>query len=143
MQKLSIPEYLLLGKGEQRNEGRGKESILGDLFEALLGAIFLDGGIDSARKFFWEHFTEEVQIFLQEPARNWKAELQEYCQRKTQKPPLYKVLKEFGPDHNKTFTVAAYLDEVLIGMGKGSSKKEAEQMAAEDALNSKGIRTDG
>jgi ribonuclease-3 len=139
--KLGIASYVLLGRGERMNDGRGRDTILADLFEALIGAIYLDGGMDAARQFFFFHFTETIQEHLSRPMRNWKAELQDYSQKKYQRPPLYKVLKEVGPDHSKVFTVAAYIDEQVVGEGMGASKKEAEQAAAEDALGKLGLIT--
>ena len=134
VQKLSLAEYVLLGKGERMNDGRGRESILADLFEALIGAIYLDGGLEEAKRFFFRHFYEDVEKALSAPLRNWKAELQDYSQKKHQKPPVYKVLKETGPDHSKIFHVIACIDDQEVGRGEGSSKKQAEQAAAEDAL---------
>jgi ribonuclease-3 len=125
---------MLLGKGERMNDGRGRDTILADLFEALIGAIYLDGGLDAAKLFFFRHFLEDVENTLKEPLRNWKAELQDYSQRKYQKPPTYKVAKETGPDHSKMFHIVVYLDEREVGQGLGASKKQAEQAAAEDAL---------
>ncbi len=116
------------------NDGRGRDTILADLFEALIGAIFLDGGLDEVKRFFFGHFSEEIAQLLSAPLRNWKAELQDYSQKKHQKPPMYKVLKEVGPDHSKMFYVIALIDEQQVGEGMGSSKKEAEQAAAENAL---------
>lgn len=133
--KLGLASFVLLGKGEKMNEGRGRETILADLFEALIGAIYIDAGITEAKRLFWMHFEQEIQGILEHPARNWKAELQDYSQKKYQKPPVYKVISETGPDHSKIFLVAAMLDDVEVGQGKGSSKKEAEQAAAEDAIS--------
>jgi len=135
LETLSLSEFILLGRGEQINKGQNKESIQADLFEALLAALFLDGGIDPAKAFFWTHFSEKIQDSLKEPARNWKAELQQYTQRKYQKPPVYRVLTETGPDHSKEFEVVACLGTVELGFGKGFSKKEAEQEAAKASLN--------
>jgi ribonuclease III len=134
LMQLGLAPYVLLGRGERMNEGRGRETILADLFEALLGALYLDGGIAEAKRLFWMHFEKEIQVILEHPARNWKAELQDYSQKKYQKPPLYKVVSETGPDHSKIFLVAAFLDDQETGRGSGSSKKEAEQSAAQDAL---------
>lgn len=134
LQKLGCASYVLLGRGEKLNEGKGRDTILADLFEALIGAIYLDGGLEEARAFFWKHFAEDVQKVLREPLRNWKADLQDYSQKKYQKPPVYKVEKEAGPDHSKIFHVIAYLENREAGRGIGSSKKEAEQAAAEDAI---------
>lgn len=117
------------------NDGRGRETILADLFEALIGAIYLDGGIDEVKIFFFRHFEPFVLEHLNMPTRNWKAELQDYSQKKYQKPPTYKVVKETGPDHSKIFHVIAFIEEQEVGEGAGSSKKEAAQNAAEDALH--------
>ena len=144
LQKLGFASDVLLGKGEKMNEGRGRDTILADLFEALIGAIYLDGGLEEARAFFWKHFEEDIQQVLKAPVHNWKAELQDYSQKKYQKPPLYKVEKETGPDHSKIFHVIACLADVEVGRGVGASKKEAEQAAAEDALNNiKPKKSDG
>ncbi len=134
LQKLDLGRFVLLGKGERMNEGRGRETIYADLFEAIIGAIYLDGGIESARHFFFGHFERDLQEALKTPLHNWKAELQDYSQKKYQRPPIYKVLRESGPDHSKIFEVAAYIGDQLVGEGTGSSKKEAEQAAAENAL---------
>ncbi|MBS0627144.1 MAG: ribonuclease III [Verrucomicrobia bacterium] len=143
VQKLGLAEFILLGKGERMQDGRSKESIQADLFEALLAAVYLDGGMEAAKHFFWSHFAEEIALHVQKPVRNWKAELQEVLQRTYQKLPLYKVLKEQGPDHNKIFEVGVFLEETLLGSGIGSSKKEAEQSAAKQALHAREEKKDG
>jgi ribonuclease III len=136
LMKLGVAPFVLLGKGEKMNEGRGRETILADLFEALIGAIYLDGGIAEAKRIFWNHFELEIRTILEHPARNWKAELQDFSQKKHQKPPQYKVVSETGPDHSKVFIIAACVNESEIGRGSGASKKEAEQAAAQNALES-------
>lgn len=133
-QKLSLGEHILLGKGEALSEGRGKESISADVFEALIGAIYLDGGFLEAKKFFLEEFSQDIESVLKNPSQNFKAQLQDYSQKMYQKPPLYKVLKETGPDHAKTFHVAVFVGDKQLAEGIGSSKKEAEQKAAELAI---------
>jgi ribonuclease III len=138
VEKLAIAPYLLLGKGERRGDGRGRETILGDLFEALIGAIYLDGGLDVVKLFFFNHFQEDVERILKSPLRNWKAELQDYSQKRYQKPPRYQVVKETGPDHSKCFHVVAIVGEHSLGEGVGCSKKEAEQAAAEVTLQKLG-----
>lgn len=143
LNQLDIASFVLLGRGERMNDGRGRETILADLFEALIGAIYLDGGLESARRFFFMHFEGKIQEHLKAPLRNWKAELQDYSQKKYQKPPVYRIVKEWGPDHSKIFHVIASLDGVDQGEGVGSSKKEAEQSAAEDALRKMAQETDG
>lgn len=134
LQKLGIAQWVLLGKGERLNEGRGRDTILADLFEALIGAIYLDGGIVEAHRFFWTHFQADVEKILKTPVRNWKAELQDYSQKKYQKPPTYRVEKETGPDHSKFFHVIVCVEDQECGRGIGASKKEAEQAAAMDAI---------
>jgi ribonuclease-3 len=140
---LGVSSFVLLGRGERMNDGRGRDTILADLFEALIGAIYLDGGMEAVTLFFFAHFTPLIEAHLSRPLRNWKAELQDYSQKKYQKPPFYKVLKETGPDHSKVFQVAAMIDEQQVGIGDGASKKEAEQAAAQDALRSLGVISDG
>ena len=125
LQKLSLAEYILLGRGEQISEGRTKSSILADVFEALVGAIYLDAGISVARSFFLAHFEAEVEETIGTPARNYKAELQDYSQKRFQKTPTYRVIQESGPDHAKKFSVEVLLDEQKMGEGSGSSKKRS------------------
>lgn len=135
LHKLQVEDHILLGKGERLNDGRGRESILADLFEAILGAIYLDGGINAARDFLFQNFSAEIEEILKTPARNVKALLQDYCQKKFQHHPLYRVLDTVGPEHSKCFTVAVMIDETELGRGSGPSKKEAQQAAAAAALH--------
>lgn len=132
--KLGLDAYLLLGKGEKK-QSKGKETILSDLFEAIMGAIYLDGGYDEARRFFFAHFKEDIEKILLQPNRNWKAELQEYIQKLHAEPPRYEVLDEWGLPHEKHFRIAVYIKQEKLGIGEGSSKKLAEQNAAQSALN--------
>lgn len=134
VQKLELSPYLLLGKGERMNDGRGRESILADLFEALIGAIFLDGGMEATKRFLFKNFSPEIDTILKTPIRNFKAELQDFCQKKFKEAPLYQVLEESGPDHNKYFVIAVVVQNNTLGRGEGNSKKEAQQKAAEEAL---------
>jgi ribonuclease-3 len=135
IQKLKLSEYILLGKGERLNEGQMKGSILADVFEAIVGAIYLDSGIGTVRSFMVLHFETDIEEAIGRPAHNYKAELQDYSQKKFQKPPLYRVIDESGPDHAKIFHVAVLVGQKELGAGKGSSKKEAEQRAAFEALS--------
>lgn len=124
-----------MGKEEKKSFlNRPNPSILADLFEAIIGAIYLDGGLVAAKKFILETFAEEIEAIISSPMRNWKAELQDYSQKKYQKIPTYKVLDEAGPDHSKTFHVSVFIDDMLMGSGYGSSKKIAQQAAAAEAL---------
>lgn len=134
LQKINLERFLMVGRGESMNEGKGRGTILADLFEAVIGALYLDGGVDAARKFFFDHFERDILSIIDKPHRNWKAELQDYCQKKHQTPPSYEVTGEEGPDHLKTFYVRVYLGDEELGQGEGSSKKEAEQNAAENAI---------
>ena len=134
LRKLNIQEFILLGRGELITEGRNKVSILADAFEAVVGAIYLDAGLLVTKSFLLCHFEEEANEAIGSPPRNFKAELQDYSQRKFQQVPVYKIGGETGPAHAKLFHVIVYVDEKEAGMGMGASKKEAEQRAAFDAL---------
>ncbi len=135
VQKLNVEGYLFLGRGESISDGRGRTTILADLFEALIGAIYLDGGMEAATRFLFGHFKEEIESIVDTPRSNWKAMLQDYCQKKFQQVPIYKVLDETGPDHGKQFCVVVYADKQQLGIGSGASKKIAQQAAAENALS--------
>lgn len=134
-ESLNIKKYLIMGKGERMNDGRGRDSILADLFEAIIGAIYLDGGLEAAKQFIFAKLKENFEEILKTPIKNWKALLQDYSQKKFQQPPIYRLISETGPDHNKVFEVAVSLNQEDVGLGRGESKKEAQQSAAEDALN--------
>jgi ribonuclease-3 len=133
--ELHLGDYLLLGKGEEQTNGRKKLSIISDAFEALIGAIYLDGGFAEALRIIAKLFSPLLtKINLGKSINDFKTELQEYSQDSFQSPPEYRVEKETGPDHDKTFYVSVYLKKKLMGQGKGKSKKEAEQKAAKEAL---------
>lgn len=135
VQKLNVSEYLLLGKGEKMNDGRGRESIMADLFEAIVGAIYLDSNLEETGRFLFKNFSTEIDQILKTPLQNWKAQLQDYCQKQYQKTPIYDVISETGPDHSKVFVVDVLINGIASGRGEGSSKKEAQQAAAHQALN--------
>lgn len=133
-EKLELGGCLLLGHGEEKSGGRGRSSILADTVEAVLAAIYLDGGLKQAGCF--------VDKFLSSRAHpqdfentDYKTSLQEVVQEKAGQTLSYHVTDESGPDHLKLFTVAVRLNDNIIGRGSGKSKKEAEQAAARDALN--------
>jgi len=134
IERVGLETYVLMGKGESMNEGKGRASIQADLFEALIGAIYLDGGMEAASTFFFDHYKKDVLEIMASPNRNWKAELQDYCQKNYQKPPTYTVEKEEGPDHEKIFHIVVSIDDLILGNGEGSSKKEAEQSGAQQAI---------
>lgn len=139
LQKLHLNEHILLGKGETMTEGRTKPSILADVFEALLGALYLDGGLGVMKSFLLFHFEVEFETAIGSPPRNYKAELQDLSQKQFQKTPVYKVVDETGPDHSKVFHVMVFVNEKELGIGMGASKKEAEQRAAFDALSKRNL----
>ena len=134
VQKLDVEEFLLLGKGEQMNRGKGRESILADLFEALVGALYLDQGLEGVRTFFFFHFHQDVMRMVAKPHRNWKAELQDYAQKHFQQTPSYVVFDESGPAHKKVFQIAVWVNDKKWGVGEGSSKKEGQTEAAKNAM---------
>ena len=135
--KIKLGEYLLLGKGEEATGGRGRESILADTFEALTGAIYIDGGLTNTREFLLGMFEQEVIYALSKGNLfiDYKTELQETLQKRTKSKIEYKVVKEVGPDHNKKFYMDVIVENKIIGSGMGRNKKEAEQMAAKQALD--------
>ncbi len=134
IEKMGLESFILMGRGESMSRGKRRNTISADLFEAIIGAIYLDGGIEKAERFFFTHFESIVLEILKNPMRNWKADLQEYCQKNHKIPPTYEIVDEKGPDHNKTFYVVVRLDSQILGKGMGPSKKEAEQMGAEQAM---------
>lgn len=134
-QAIELGEHLLLGKGEEASGGRERLSNLADAYEALLGAIYLDGGLRAARKFILTQFADEFANIKQtSPRQNPKGRLQELLQAHSPNGPTYRVVCESGPDHNKYFEIAVQWEGREIGRGKGSSKKQAEMVAAEVAL---------
>lgn len=134
VQKLGVGQFLLLGKGERRNDGKGRDSILANLFEALLGAIYLDGGFSAAQQFCFSHFQEEIDAVTLASLYNPKASLQDRLQKQYQATPFYEVVAESGPDHAKDFVVRVMLQQKEMGRGAGGSKKLAQHAAALDAL---------
>jgi len=138
-EKLGMNNCLLLSKGESRDTGRARQYILANTFEAVIGAIYLDQGYDAALQFISDTIFPRIEEVVAK--RLWqdnKSHFQEMAQDKVSITPSYAVLDESGPDHNKQFTVGAFLDEEEIARGTGRSKQEAEQAAAEKALQAKG-----
>ena len=139
---LQLDEYLLLGKGEQLNIGRGRTTLHSDLFEAIIGAIYLDGGLERAREFFLAHFDDDVKLIRDKPEENFKAILQDHAQRTHQTQPEYELLHEAGPEHEKEFEIVVKVAGEEVGKGLGSSKKIAQQMAAKEACEKLDIDKD-
>jgi len=129
---LNMGKYLLLGKGEG---GRTQSSILANAFEALIGALYIDSGLEAARSFILRELSGEVERVSQPRyVEDYKSLLQEWAQSKFKRKPGYHVIKAAGPEHKKRFTVRVCIDDQSLGLGRGRSKKEAEQQAAKRAL---------
>lgn len=129
---IDLGKYLLLGKGEEATGGRERDSVTSDAMEALIGAIYLDGGFEQARAFIHKFILSDLEnkkLFFDS-----KTILQEIVQAEIQQPITYRLLKEEGPDHNKSFYVEVYIGEKKTGTGKGRTKKAAEQQAAYQAI---------
>lgn len=139
--QIGLGEFLLLGKGEEHTGGRERPSILADAFEAVIAAIYLDGGLEPAR----EHIMHFIPKSLPENRAvlfgDYKTALQEVIQKNPEEKVEYILTSESGPDHNKFFVVEVCLNSNVIGRGEGKSKKEAEQMAAKEALMLMGYDT--
>ena len=133
--KLDIGTYLLLGKGEEMTGGREKPSLLADAFEAVLCAIYIDGGLENARKFILDNLSHKVEkLAANKFIFDFKTELQEAVQAQYGMLPKYITHNEEGPEHQKIFEVEVYVKDDLFGTGKGRTKKAAAQQAAEAAL---------
>jgi ribonuclease-3 len=128
--EINLGDYIFLGKSEDVFEARNRESFLCDVFEAVVGAVYLDGGFENAKKFVLKFLDTQKEIII----TDYKSRLQELTQSIYKELPEYKIIKEFGPDHNKKFEAAVYVKRRLLGRGIGSSKKEAQQSAAEQAV---------
>ena len=135
--ELDLGEYLLLGKGEEASKGREKNSILAASLEAVLAAVYLDGGFKKSFKAISELFSPYLEIAEKEGFyQDFKTKLQEVSQEALKSTPRYLLAKEFGPDHDKVFGVKVLIQEKVAGVGAGKSKKEAEQRAAQKTLQS-------
>ena len=131
---LELGRYIRLGRGEEHTGGRHRESILADAVEALIAAMYLDGGIDTAKDFIYKHLLSDADIEQAHPVSDYKTALQELVQKKHGQSLSYETVSESGPDHNKTFTVELRLNGKIIGTGSGRTKKEAEQLAAKSGI---------
>lgn len=130
---LHLNDYLLLGHGEEENGGRMRKAIVADIFEAFLGAYYLDQGMEPVKAFLYKEVIPVIESHKLDFIKDYKSSLQELVQ--TDKRSLeYVITKEEGPSHNRTFTVVVKIDDVIYGTGIAHSKKEAEQEAAKDAL---------
>ena len=134
-QSLHLGDYLQLGKGEEMGGGRQRPSILADATESVFAAVYLDGGMEEARSLIHRVLLDKERVeVVEERRRDFKTELQELVQRKPNQVLNYELVSATGPDHAKEFTFCVKLNGDVIGLGKGHSKKEAEQVAAKTAL---------
>ena len=130
--EFGLSEFIRVGNGEDKNGGRNRDSIVSDVLESVIGAIYLDGGLDKAKEFIYKYILNDIdskKLFVDS-----KTILQELCQSKFGHTPVYEIVKEEGPDHNKTFTCHAIINDEVYVEGLGKSKKAAEQKAAYLAL---------
>ncbi len=138
--ELSFGEMLLINRGEEKTGGRQRHSILSDAFEATIGAIYLDQGLSCTRDFIHSCLLSQFKKIIKgELYTNYKSVLLEHAQSSWNRPPEYRVVKEFGPDHDKNFVIGVFLNGNEIGRGEGKSKKFAEQEAAKLALEKLGV----
>lgn len=133
--KIDLGKYLLLSDNEERSGGRNRDSILEDTFEALIGALYLDGGLKTATKFIKRFLLADTADILEEKdLMNYKSILLEYAQGNGLEPPIYNVIEETGPDHDKRYQVEVRLGDRILGTGWGRTKKQAEQKAAAEGV---------
>ncbi|MFA6270144.1 MAG: ribonuclease III [Candidatus Paceibacterota bacterium] len=136
---LNVNDFLLLSKGEAKDEGRARQYILANALEAIIGAIYMDSGYEKARDFILKYIAPMTyKIVKEELWVDAKSKFQEKAQDAEGTTPSYKTTKEVGPDHDKKFTVGVFLKEKLVAEGEGESKQDAEQSAARNALKEKG-----
>lgn len=132
---MGFNDYLLLSKGEKKELGKARQYILANSFEALIGAVYLDSGYEACQKFVEKNLIKKLKKIIKEGLfKDAKSCFQEEAQEETEITPNYKVLKEWGPDHNKHFVIGVFIDKELIAQGEGSSKQEGEEAAAKNAL---------
>ncbi len=135
--QIQVGSYLQMGKGEYNSRGWDRDSILADAMEAIIAALYLDQGIDKARKFVLAHLSPIIDSAQEMPyMEDYKSHLQELAQKQCSSMPDYETVAENGPEHNKSFVVQVCINGHKLGQGRGSSKKKAEQNAAADALRS-------
>ena len=138
---IHLRDFLLLSNSAAQATEKGSDTILADAYEAVIGAMYLDGGLEEAKRFVYRQLTSALnEGTLQETDDNYKSALLEYAQANGRSVPRYVITKEEGPDHDRTFTVEVTLGEGPSGVGIGKNKKQAEQAAAEDALSQLGVK---
>ncbi|MBK1829313.1 ribonuclease III [Verrucomicrobiaceae bacterium R5-34] len=133
--EMNLGSYIMMGKGEESTGGRSRASTLADAFESVLGAVYLDGGLENARATLDRICSDAVKLVAESPEeKNPKGQLQEVLQAISPEGPQYQVIREEGPDHQKSFTVEVHWKQMPMGEGIGNSKKNAEINAARNAL---------
>ncbi len=133
---LGLGDYLLLGKGEEKSGGRTRAALLADALEALIGAVYLVGGLSAARKLVLGLLHEDVdKVFSGRMEKDYKTLLQEHFQKTQKTAPRYEVIRQWGPDHNRNFEAACVVGGKTLATGVGKNKKEAEQSAAQEAIH--------
>lgn len=132
--RYSFSDFLLVGKCETKINGKYRDSILADAFEAVIGAIYLDSGIESVKDFILKNVVGAIEDYIKHGGKDYKTRLQEKLQVNGDVKIEYKLVEEKGPDHNKSFVSEVYCNGSFLGRGEGKSKKEAEMEAAKQAL---------
>jgi len=145
--EIDLSRYILIGKGEEQTGGRYKKTILADTFEALIGSYYLDSNsLAKVRQFIVNFFTKEIELVLQNKhEKDYKTLLQEYVQKNYKVCPVYRLIRESGPEHDKSFSMEVELNGKIIGIGEGKSKKDAEKEAAKNAyikISSVSVKTE-
>jgi len=136
---LDFNDFLLLSRGEAKELGKARQYILANTFEAFVGALYLDRGIEVCQKFIEKNLTKELPRIIEKGLfKDAKSRFQEEAQERTGITPIYKVLEEWGPDHARHFIIGVFLNQELVAKGEGSSKQEAELEAAKNGLEIKG-----
>lgn len=140
--QLNVSKFLRIGKGEELSGGREKDSLLADACEAVIAAIYLDRGFEAAREFVLNYLISKIDAIVKDHNYNdFKSKLQEYVQKNMMAAIKYNVKEESGPAHDRSFDIEVFLDNKCYGIGKGKSKKEAEQNAAKEALKNIGVES--
>lgn len=136
--ELDLGNYLLLSKGEAKDTGKARSYILANTFEAFVGALYLDSGLEICRAFIEKHLIKKLPKILEQGLHiDAKSHFQEKSQEEMKITPTYRVLKDWGPDHAKSFVIGVFLGEEMVAEGEGSSKQEAEEAAARAGLEAK------
>jgi ribonuclease-3 len=132
---IQLGDVILLGKGEEKTGGRTRPALLADALEAVIGAVYLTGGLDAARKLVLGFLQEDVdKVFSGRIEKDYKTLLQEHFQKTQKTAPRYEVIRQWGPDHNRNFEAACIMNGKTLATGVGKNKKEAEQVAAQETI---------